>query len=57
MAHNILSASEDTRPRGRWLMATSLVFFIVEALVLWHKSGDWYGLLVSLFLRTGSRSR
>lgn len=57
MAHNILSASEDTRPRGRWLMAALLVFFIVEAVVLWHKSGDWYGLLVSLFLRTGSRSR
>jgi hypothetical protein len=57
VAHNILSASEDTRPRGRWLMVATLVFFIVEDLVLWHKSGDWYGLLVSLFLRTGSGSR
>ncbi len=32
---------------------TSLAFFIVGALVLWCKSGDWYGLLVSHFLGTG----
>jgi hypothetical protein len=47
---------EVARPRDRWLTAASLTFFVVGALVFWRESGDWYGLFVSLFLETGSRS-
>jgi hypothetical protein len=31
-------------------VAVSLVFFIVGALIFWRRSGDWYGLFVSLML-------
>ena len=31
-------------------VATSLVFFIVGTLIFWRRSGDWYGLFVSLLL-------
>jgi hypothetical protein len=57
MTYNILSALEVARPRGRWLTAASLTFFVIGTLVLWRRSGDWYGLFVSLFLTPGSRGR
>jgi hypothetical protein len=57
MTYNILSTSEDTPPRARWLRAASRAFFVVRAFVVfWRKSGDWHGLLVSLFLAEGLRS-
>ena len=56
MTYNILSALEVARPRGRSLTAASLVFFVIGTLVFWRKSGAQYGLFVSLFLETGSRS-
>src|SRR5919202_547930 len=31
-------------------VAASLAFFIVGALIFWRRSGDWYGLFVSLLL-------
>ena len=31
-------------------VAASLVFFIVGTLIFWRRSGDWYGLFVSLLL-------
>ncbi len=37
-------------------IAASLAF-VVGALVFWRKSGDWYGMLVSLFFGTRSRRR
>ncbi len=33
-------------------VAASLLFFVVGALIFWHRSGDWYGIFVSLLLIT-----
>ncbi len=57
MVHNVLSTSEDARPRGRRLTAVEHALFVAGALVLWHKPGDRLRLLVWLSLITGSRSR
>jgi hypothetical protein len=48
MAHNILSTSEDTLPRGRRLTAAQHALFVAGVLVLWHKPGDHLGLFVWL---------
>ena len=48
MAHNILSTSEDARPRGRRLTAAEHAFFVARAIVLWHKPEDRLRLFVWL---------
>lgn len=48
MVHNVLSTSEDARPRGRRLTAAEHALFVAGVLVLWHKPGDRLRLFVWL---------